>query len=259
MEYVEPEKARDLPGLRLVLTTGVPGPWGEAAKSILHVKGIDYVPVRQTAGEANEALVAWTGHRNAPQAILDDEPPRIGWEEILMLAERIAPEPCLVPADERERAFMMGLCHEICSEDGFAWNRRLQLLAPMLTAPDIDTNPALESVRVLGRSYGWSPAALERAEVRICAVLRLLADQLARQAEAGHEYLMGASLSAIDIYWAAFANMVKPLPPELNPMPDNVRAGYGGLTPGIEAALDPALLAHRDRVFQRHLKLPLDF
>ena len=26
--YLEPDEARDLPGLRLVLTAGVPGPWG---------------------------------------------------------------------------------------------------------------------------------------------------------------------------------------------------------------------------------------
>lgn len=259
MDYVEPEVARDLPGLRLALTTGVPGPWGEAAKAVFHVKKLDYVPVRQTATEANEALVEWTGHRNAPIAVYDDGAPRVGWEEILALAERLAPEPSLVPADERERALMMGLCHAICSEDGLGWNRRLQLLAPMLASPDAATNPALEGARRLGRDYGWSPEATDRANARVVSILRCLGDQLARQRAAGHDYLMGPQLTAVDLYWATFAAMLRPLPPEQCPMSDMMRASYGATTPEIEAALDDALIAHRDRVYERHLVLPVDF
>ncbi len=30
-EYLDVAEARDLPGLRLALTVGVPGPWGEVA------------------------------------------------------------------------------------------------------------------------------------------------------------------------------------------------------------------------------------
>ena len=40
--YLSVEAAIPLTGLRLVLTRGVPGPWGEAAKAILHVKQIPY-------------------------------------------------------------------------------------------------------------------------------------------------------------------------------------------------------------------------
>ncbi len=259
MDYVEPDIARDLPGLRLALTTGVPGPWSEAAKAIFHVKGLDYVPVRQTAMEDNAALVAWTGHRNAPQAVYEDEPARVGWEEILALAERLAPEPALIPKDERERALMMGLAHALCSEDGLAWNRRLQLLAPALASPGADENPALAGTRVLGDSYGWTAEATARADERVCGVLTLFSEQLAAQKAAGREYLIGAGLTAIDLYWATFAAIVRPLPPELCPMPEFLRAGYGGTSPAIDAALDPALLAHRDLVYERHLTLPLDF
>ncbi len=259
MEYVEPEEARNLPGLRLVLTTGVPGPWGEAAKSVFYVKKLEYVPVRQTASEPNEALVAWTGHRNAPQAIYEDEHPRVSWTEILMLAERLSDEPSLIPAEPRDRALMFGLTHEIASEDGFAWNRRHQLLAPMLSSPDAETNPELAGGRLLGSSYGWSPEALARSNERICQVLGLLSDQLARQRRAGREYLVGDGLSAVDIYWATFCAMIRPLPQELNPMPEFVRGAYEGLTPAIEAAVDEDLVAHRDKVYERHLELPLDF
>ena len=62
-----------LSGLRLVLTAGVPGPWGEAAKGVFHVKGVPFARVRQEAGAANQELVEWTGHDNAPVAVYDDE------------------------------------------------------------------------------------------------------------------------------------------------------------------------------------------
>ena len=259
MDYVEPEAARELPGLRLALTTGVPGPWGEAAKALFHVKSLRYIPVRQTATEANDALVAWTGFRNAPQAIYENEPARIGWEEILALAERLAPTPALIPSDGRDRVLMFGLAHEICSEDGLGWNRRHQLLAPMLSVPDAETNPALAGTRVLGDSYGWSAEAAARADARICSILTLFSEQLAAQKAAGREYLVGDALSAVDLYWATFAALLQPLPAEVNPMPDFLRASYGGRTPAVEAALDEALLAHRDKIYERHLPLPLDF
>ena len=57
MDYREADEARELPGLKLVLTAGVPGPWGESAKKVLEYKGIDYVPVAQHASRPNEALV----------------------------------------------------------------------------------------------------------------------------------------------------------------------------------------------------------
>lgn len=259
MDYVEPKEAREMPGLRLALTTGVPGPWGEAAKAIFQVKQLDYVPVRQTATEDNADLVAWTGFRNAPQAIYENEPARIGWEEILALAERLAPEPALVPADEGERALMMGMSHALCSEDGLGWNRRLQLLAPMLSAPDAADDPTLAGTRVLGRDYGWSPEAAERANARIVSILDFFSAQLEKQHGAGREYLVGEALSAVDLYWATFCALLRPLPHEQCPMPEFLRMAYGTTTTETDAVLDGKLVAHRDLVYERHIGLPLDF
>ena len=76
---------------------------------------------------------------------------------------------------------------------------------------------------------------------------------------AGREYLVGEGLSAVDLYWATFCAIVRPLPPEVCPMPGFLRAGYAGTTPAVDAVLDPALLAHRDLVYERHLSLPMDF
>src|SRR5688572_24905446 len=213
MNYRSVAEARDLPGVRLVLSMGAPGPWGEAAKSIFHAKAIAYTPVGQMPGMPNEELVAWTGHANAPVAVLDDEKPRTGWTEILFLAERLSPEPRLIPQDAEERALMFGLCHEICGENGFGWSRRLMLLEPLLSSN------AGEAFREIGRTlaarYDYSTEAAAAAPRRVADVVTLLSAQLARQRERGHDFLVGASLSAADIYWATFAALVDPLPDDL--------------------------------------------
>jgi glutathione S-transferase len=257
-EWIEVEKARDLPGLRLVLTAGVPGPWGEAAKGVFRAKGIPFARVRQDIGGANDALFAWTGHRNAPIAVFESEAPRSGWSEILFLAERLAPQPSLIPADPAARAWMFGLAHELMGENGFGWCRRLLLFRGAFGGGD-ELPAALRPV--LGRmvaQYGYSHAAAEAAVPRVATILRLLSKQLSLQRAAGHEYLMGAQLTALDIYWAAMAALVAPLPQELCPMQPHMRASYTVTDGPLRDALDPELLAHRDRVYERHLELPLE-
>ena len=41
-------------------------------------------------------------------------------------------------------------------------------------------------------------------------------------------------------------------------MPESLRQSYSVAHPGIRQALDPALLAHRDRIYERHLELPIE-
>ena len=257
-EWIDVEKARDLPGLRLVLTAGVPGPWGEAAKGVFRVKGIPFARVRQDAGAPNDALFAWTGHRNAPIAVYRDESPRTGWVEILFLAERLAPTPSLIPADPAARALMFGLSHELMSEQGFGWCRRLLLLKQAMG----DAEQPPEPLRpILGRmltQYGYSRAAAEAALPRVVSILRLLSERLRESRRAGHEYLMGSSLSAVDIHWAAMAALLDPLPAALCPMPDMMRSSYTAKDLLLVEALDPALIAHRNMIYERHLELPVE-
>src|SRR5262245_53614341 len=125
-EYVSVEEAMRRGGLRMVVVGGVPSPWGEAAKGILHIKGLDWVAVRLVYD--SEPLKAWAGQRNGPVAVYENERPRPGWAEILLLAERLAPSPSLLPADAAERALVFGLAHEICGEAGLGWSRRLHLI-----------------------------------------------------------------------------------------------------------------------------------
>ena len=257
-EYVPVEKAREADGLRLVLTQGVPGPWGEAAKAIFRVKGIPYLRVAQEGGGDNDALVEWTGHANAPAAVWNDEPPRAGRNEILLLAERIAPDPPLLPADPEQRAIVFGLSHEIGGEGGWGWSRRLMLLAPMHEVADAPQPIAKTRDNLSGR-YGFSKEAAARAPGHCAGILRGLSARLHRQREAGSRFFVGDALTAADLYWATFCALARPLPEDLCPMGSFLRAGYDVQDPAIVAALDPILLEHRDFVYDRHLELPLDF
>jgi glutathione S-transferase len=257
MDYLTVSEAKDLPGLKLILTAHMPGPWGEAAKYILAARNVEFVPVKQLAMEKNEDVFAWTGMRNAPIAMYEDEPPQSTWLEILLLAERIGSGPSLIPDDPLDRALTMGFSTEICGPDGFAWSRRLELMGR-----DDVRNPAPAATYDMKRmttSYGVSPESIARAPKRMVSIMQGLTAQLRKQQAAGSDYLVGDRLSTCDLHWAAFAGFVSPLPPEVCPMPDFMRHNYSHLTPELADALDPILLQHRDRIYERHIQLPMDF
>jgi glutathione S-transferase len=238
-------EARGLPGLRLVVLPGAPSPWGEAAKAILHVKGIPHVRVNRMPSDPPGALEAWTKQDAFPAAMLDDERPRSGWAEILLLAERLAPAPSLVPRDPEQRALCLGLCHEIVGEEGLVWMRRIELVHAGLARGD-------KAWKWLGDKYGYRPDIAARAAERVRDILRALDAQLAR----GGRYLMGDSLSALDLYFATALNLVSPLPPELLAMPP-VLSDARSADPEVHRILAPRLLAHRDRTYREHLELPV--
>lgn len=258
MDYATPEQARDMPGLRLVLQAGAPAPWSESAKTILKLKGIPFVPVRQEVAGPNEILVTWTGHRNAPIAIWENEPPRTGWSDILMLAERLRPEPALVPTEISARADMFGMCHLVCGENGFGWNRR-HLMGSLVAAKGDGMTDGDRAILALLRGYGYCETEAAAAPGRIAAILRYLAQRLHAQESRGSHYFIGDGLTALDIYWACFATLLDPLPPEVNPMPDAFFALYRCADPVVAEVADPILLRHRNFIYERHLGLPLDF
>lgn len=257
MKYYSVEEARRMPGLRLVLTAHMPGPWGEAAKAVLGARNVDYIPVEQLAMEPNEALYEWTGLRNAPIVVLDDEPPQHTWLDILLLAERIGSGPSLLPEDELDRALVLGISTELCGSDGFGWSRRLELMGRPTTKNPSDGGN-YDMARMI-RMYGVSQEAIDRAPKRMAQIMRGLAAQLHKQEAAGSEYLVTDRLTACDLHWASLSLFVSPLPPEQCAMPDFMRDNYSHLTPELADALDPILLHHRDRVYARHITLPLDF
>ena len=242
--------ARALPGLRLVVIQGVPSPWSQAAKGILRVKGIPYTLVHRTADDPPGALEDWTGQASFPAALFEDERPRSGWAEILLLAERLRPEPALIPADPEQRALFFGLCHELCGEMGLGWCRRLESVAAGLarTPPD-------PIAKWLGDKYGYCPETAAQAPGRVREVVSLLADLLQHSRGA---YLLGERLGALDLYWAAFCNLVSPLPFELLPLRGPLRAFFTSPDAALHEQLAKSgLLALRDRVYREHLELPV--
>lgn len=258
MDYIPIEQARKAQGLRLTLTGGVPGPWSEAAKGCFFVRQVNYIPVRQEGGGANEELVAWTGHRNAPTAMYNAEPARATPLEMINLAQRLGSGPSLVPEDIDERIVMFGLLNEVTGENGLAWNARILMFKAMVETMGeaaMADNPML-------RDYHYSVDEAASAPANIITILQRLSCQLHSQKDAGSRYLVGKQLSALDIYWACFSQMLDQLPPEVNPMPDYLRKIWGLTATAIQAAdyaIDPALLEHRDYIFPTYLQWPLDF
>jgi glutathione S-transferase len=254
VEFVELEEAKARPGLRLVTVAGIPSPWSEAAKGLFHVKQIPLVGVRMQAGRPE--VSAWTGVPNAPVAMYDDEPPRSGWAEILLLAERLAPEPRLIPAEPEQRALLFGLAHEICGEMGLGWARRLHGIHQSFESEGRE-GFALPIAQYLAPRYGYRPDNGVEARRRVSEVLGLLARRLRAQRDAGSRFYLGGELSALDLYSAAFMAMFRPLPPEQCPMPEMLRKAFETVDAATQEALDPLLFEHRDAVYRDCLELPM--
>ena len=253
MNYVEPAAARQMDGLRLALTAHAPAPYSLSARAILDHHGVAYVPVLQVGAGSNEDLVAWTGHRNAPVAVYNDEAPRVGWLEILHLAERLGDGPSLIPTDFDDRMLMVGLANELIGENGFIWNLRLVMLGlggPERAAKERVRNPMYDQ-------YGYSEEAAAVAADRARAVMERLTAQLIAQRKAGSRYIVGDTLSAVDIYWVYFSQAVGTFPEARCPMPTGMRKAYE-IAGSQLGELDPILVEQRDWVLAEH-GLPLDF
>jgi glutathione S-transferase len=250
--YVTVEEAISRRGLRMVVVGQVPSPWSEAAKGIFHVKQLAWTGVRLAYD--NQALKDWAGQRSAPVVVYDDEPPRSGWADILLLAERLAPSPALLPKDPADRALVFGLAHEIMGQQGLAWSRRLQLVeAGLLGLGGFEPKVAA----YIGKKYGYSPEAGVAARSRIVELLTMLAARLKAQHAAGNSYYVGGGLTAVDIYSASVLALLRPLPQDVCPMHAGTRAAFEFSEPATAAAMDEILLRHRDMMYQRHLALPL--
>lgn len=251
-QYVSVDEAIKRGGLRMVVVGGVPSPWGEAAKGILHIKGIEWVAVRLVYD--SEPLKNWAGQRSGPVAIYEQEKSRSGWAEILELAERIAPTPSLLPADAATRAVVMDLARDICGEGGLAWSRRLQMIHAGLN------NAGGFPARVAGylaKKYGYSPEAGAAAGARVAEIVGKLVGRLKDQKKAGSRYYVGDSLTAADVYAATGMTMFGALSPGQCDMDASTRVAFEIRDAQTEAALDPILFEHRDMMYAKHLELPL--
>jgi hypothetical protein len=254
MDYVEPAEARHMKGLRLALTCHVPAPYSMSAKAIFDLKGVPYIPVAQEGAGSNEGLIAWTRHRNAPIAMYNDEAPRVGWLEILNLAERLGSGPSLIPDKIEERAAMIGLCNELIGENGLVWNMRLIMLGlggEERAAKEAERNP-------MYAQYGYSELAKSQALERARTALAFLTKKTRDQKNLNSPYLIGDHLTAVDIYWVYFSQLLRTLPQEQCPTPAPLRKAYD-LGSDALGEFDEILIEYRDRTLANHLPLPMEF
>jgi glutathione S-transferase len=231
---------------------GVPSPWTEAAKGIFHIKRLPHLLATRAADEPETALTAWAGDVGVPVVAFENEKLRTGWAEILLLAERLAPEPALIPLDAEARAAMFGIAHEICGEMGLGWAYRLVMIERSISGDAKDTAFPSQIGRYLGPRYGYRPEDIGGARSRVIALLEMLSKRIDQNA-----YLMGDVLTAVDVYWATFANLMVPLPPELMATSPMIRAAYTCHDDGILAAISPKLRAHQRAIYERYLELPV--
>jgi glutathione S-transferase len=254
ISYVSPAEAIAHQGLRLVVLQGLPSPWGQAVKTIFEIKKLDFVTAPMVVAGSNEEIAAWSGQNSAPVVAWQDEPPINKWIDILNLAERLAPEPALIPENAWDRAVMFGLSNELFGEGGICWYRRLQTIASHLDSPQ-----PLEFAVVLGRKYRYSKEEAESASARIVESLNIFTTQLQDQQALGSSFLVGDKLSAVDIYFTAMMNLVAALPKEQCPLPEELRPSFTATDPAIVNALSPILLAHRQRIFDDYFRSPMEF
>lgn len=226
---------------------GIPTPWSEAAKGIFRIKAVPFVAVRM--GPFDKDVKKWTRARNVPVAMYEEEPARTGWADILELAERIAPQPTLVPETPSDRVRMFGLAHELMGEGGLLWSGRLLTIAEGLASEGERGFPPMVG-QYLGARYGFTSDRLPLARSRVSEGLALLADTLG-----GQPYYFGDRLTALDVYSAAAMNILDPLPEEMCPMLAPIRNAFE--TMRAQLAVPQPLLDHRARMYERHLELPI--
>jgi glutathione S-transferase len=256
MRFVDIEEARTAAGLRLVIAGNIPSPWSQAAMGIFDMKGIDYAAVRFRP--AAEAVRVWTGSHNVPVAVYDAEPPRTGWAEILALGDRLGGRMPLIPESDEARVQTFGLAHELLGEGGLGWCVRLLLVHASVTTDGREGWPS-NVASYLAPKYGYAPERVAGARARAIAVLGLLGRSLETSQREGHDYFFGDEPTALDIYAATSANTVATLPPDACPMPEPVRHAFETLDRTVREAVPNGLLRHRDRMYERHLPLPLRF
>ena len=241
-------------GLRIAPLRGlVPSPWTELCRALFHVKKIPCAWIAARDPKAGlAAFKAATGHDVLPVVFWNEERPRASWIEQLALAERLAPEPALLPNTPLERAQVTGLLSELCMEGGFGWCRRLMMIDRLLHESQYgDRERGIG--QYLAAKYGYLGASLADARRRCEEVLA----QFARLARTDAPYLAGTTLTALDLGWAAFAALVRPLPEADCAMQPMWRDLYTWIPTQTAPEAVDALLVRRDRIYRQWLELPV--
>ena len=230
-------------GTRITFIPGLPALYSEALKNICFVKGIPVIRAlhpmmgidETTQKDRQATLYELTSQTSLPTMFHNQERPRNVWTEQLSLTEQLgAPgSPSLIPRDYEERADMFGLCAVILAEDGFIWNMRIQGDSP------------------LARKYGYSEEASAAATEKMAEVIALIVRRLAAQEKRGSRYLVGESLSAVDVYWATMSMSFVVPGPEIMPITRQNKGmlkhfGNNSQIPEIAEVMTPDIAAHQE-------------
>ncbi len=244
------------PGLRIVIVQGMPSPWSQAARAIFEYKGLDYATGAYVPGVHHDELVDWSGQNSAPVVAHDDEPPIHRAMDILLLAERLAPKPALLPEDPEERIRVVGLSHEVMGDFGIGWWGRIAMFQPAVAS-----GQAPEPVVRNAERWGYSEERAARAPREVATRIAVLAEQARASRARGSDFLVGDSLSALDLYWAAMSVLVAPLPEETMPTLPGYRGAFEivGALPEVAEAMDPVLIEQRDTIVDRYYRTPFDY
>ena len=106
--------------------------------------------------------------------------------------------------------------------------------------------------------YGYSEEAREAAFDKCRVTLDWFTAHVHDQRQRGSSYLIGDALTALDVYWAYFSQILRTLPQEQCPMPRGLRKSYE-LCAEAMGEIDPILIEQRDWIYANHLRLPLTF
>jgi glutathione S-transferase len=253
--WISLEQAIDAKGIRLILARfGVPSPWSEFCRAIFEIKRISYLPVDARDSEGTyRSLKPLTTQESVPVVLIDQERPRSCWLEQLYAAERLSSEPSLLPYDPKMRSLVVGLVAELCGEGGFGWCRRLQIIDRLLHKGATDRERQIGGY--LAHKYG--SRLRHDAEPQCEAIVSLLCNRLSEQRAAGRWVFVGEQVTAVDLAWAAFAALLRPLPESDCPMHPRWRDLYDWTPKSIDSEGVALLLAHRDRIYRELLTLPV--
>lgn len=253
-EFITLEEAAAMKtGTRVTFIPGIPAMYAEALKNICYVKGIPLIRVlhpmmgvdKETGEDRQARLYELTSQTSLPTMLHDEERPRNVWIEQLGLAERIgAPgAPKLIPDDFEQRIEVIGLCEAVLGEGGFVWNMRI-----------LNDSP-------LGRKYGYSDDASAEAPGKIAAILKLIDQRLANQAQRGSPYLVGDTVTAADVYWATMSMAVLPAPTDIMPLTKQNQGmlkffAMNGQIPAVANALTERIGVHQRYILSTYCETP---
>ncbi len=250
LEYLDVAAARERRGIRIVTASAVASPWSEAAKAMFEVAQLPAVVVAR--GALTPELTTWLGGvDNGPVVLHDDEPPRTNWAAIVGLVARLAPG-ALVPTDPAQRAAMMGWIDLVAGEGGLGWTSRLAMIHASFASGG-ERGFALPVAKYLAKRYGFSR---ELAADDLVARVRVQLDVL--RAQLRGPYFGGDRVSAADVYVATFLTPLTVIDDSVCPqMLEPLRRAFGAARELLASEVPPELWAHRTKMFETHLRLPI--